>query len=782
MIKFLTVIAFLFLIPLINCSNQGSLKSEYFYSFQPIDFHDGARHIIFADFDGDGNEEYLYQTGTKGLLLNNFDGPYPQTAYHLCGALNVDKFQALNFIGDAAPEIFLPVRKENQAWLEIWGVKHSFGAIECEFIQKTRPIEGLDNDGDGTWDGRINQFQVLDINGDGQRDILISVETDYDKNPRGIIAYDGKTGDKFWEFPIAGRPGSIFCADLTGDSIKEIVFGTWAPDNGNIIGDMDDSFSYLICLTPDGQLNWKHIMGGIFCATRYVIADINKNGIDEIICTYASGNRADKTTTFELQIRGGKTGEILRYLRLPIEFMQPFIADLNRDGKQEILITNNEKDIFIFNTNLDLLRKSSLGSNIAFCEVCEIVDINQDGTQEIIVSGKKSLYILNDQLEILGKYQATMPIHQAHYFKHPHYGELISLTLWKKENFRNSILLKIHLTSEFQKIINLSPAKNSYVFLLIIFAAGIVTALFALKIIPFLFRKSSSKSIHKLNERRNSLLQTLALFGHGKTATGNLDRLCLLFKNLPKDTFPSPEHQKRINNTITTYFKFTSLQLAEIIKKSKATAIGINRLKNFEKNYKKLENLLSDYKAGTISNNKIEKFSTEISSTVESLEKNIESIKMELAIFYNTDIFATVKEVLAAVSPDLRKENIIFKYFLIKSDVDAIGFIDKFDFSTIFNELIRNAINSMFSTLTKEIKVKIDIQDEKILIEVTDSGYGIKKENINKIFDRDYSTKKDGGFGLFHAKNTLGKYNGKIKVIQSAPGKGTTMRVEVKKV
>jgi signal transduction histidine kinase len=106
-------------------------------------------------------------------------------------------------------------------------------------------------------------------------------------------------------------------------------------------------------------------------------------------------------------------------------------------------------------------------------------------------------------------------------------------------------------------------------------------------------------------------------------------------------------------------------------------------------------------------------------------------------------------------------------------------FIDPHDLQQILINLIINAIQSMNSgdgTLT----VSGYQQGPVAVIEVSDTGAGISDEEMGRIFDPFYTTKKPGegtGLGLWLTYEIVKNYNGEISV-KSEKGKGTRFRVE----
>jgi len=778
--KFLLNVFLISLLPSTILLSQETPRDNQTISFEQIGYYEGVISRLFADFDGDGNEEFLFTTGKHGVLVNDFDNENDQTACHLAGAFDVIRFYARDFSGDPSPEIFIPLKQGDSTWIEIWGVDPSFGSLECQFILKTESVSGFDANNDGEWDGIFKDCQVSDINNDGQKDILSTIDTGYDKNPRGIWTFDGRNGKLLWKFPTAGQSGTIECADATGDSKAEIIFNTWGPDNKNIIGDTDDSHSYLFCCNQQGQQLWRHEMGGIFADIVFTLGDIDNDRQTEILCSYFSGDAANKNTHFELQIRSGRTGKVEKYIQFTSKINQIFLTDLDRDGNSEI-VTCSGNFIYILNSDLKVLHKTQFSMPLEAGGLGEIVDINGDGELEVFAASANRLLVYNSQLNLIGQYRTEMRIDSMHYFKHPVYGGLISLIQGRREKNTNGLFLKINQTSSVLK--GFSPQSGfSHLFLLLVFVAGVGLTLLVLKLILFLRKSNLIVSERRIAENRDNFLKALSVFEHGATAATNLVNLGLFFKNIPQDQPVPSEFIKKLDETVQTYLDVTSNRLTEIVNKSKLADTDKKIIESFEKNKKELENLLNRYQKTGLPKDRIDKLAREVPKTIESLEEIIKLFGKNLSRFYRCDVLATIKETLLAVSPCLKKEDIQFQKLLVEGDIAGYGFISKTEFSEVIEELLTNAVCAMKNAPTKEIMITIVSGEKRIRIEVSDTGCGIDSKNYEKIFDRDFSTKPEGGFGLYHVKAILDKYGGKIKILQGSPGKGTTIRVDIKKI
>ncbi len=95
--------------------------------------------------------------------------------------------------------------------------------------------------------------------------------------------------------------------------------------------------------------------------------------------------------------------------------------------------------------------------------------------------------------------------------------------------------------------------------------------------------------------------------------------------------------------------------------------------------------------------------------------------------------------------------------------------------------LVKNAIDAMKGK--GEISVVIENENNLVKILVSDTGNGIPKNQFKRIFEPGFTTKKRGwGLGLSLTKRIVEEYHkGKIKVLSSEIGKGTTIQVSFKK-
>lgn len=98
-------------------------------------------------------------------------------------------------------------------------------------------------------------------------------------------------------------------------------------------------------------------------------------------------------------------------------------------------------------------------------------------------------------------------------------------------------------------------------------------------------------------------------------------------------------------------------------------------------------------------------------------------------------------------------------------------------FEWVIENLCKNAVDAMEGT--GRITITLSNTDNKTVMEVSDTGKGIARRNLQDVFKPGYTTKKRGwGLGLSLAKRIIEEYHhGKIFVASSEVGVGTTFKI-----
>lgn len=111
---------------------------------------------------------------------------------------------------------------------------------------------------------------------------------------------------------------------------------------------------------------------------------------------------------------------------------------------------------------------------------------------------------------------------------------------------------------------------------------------------------------------------------------------------------------------------------------------------------------------------------------------------------------------------------------------DVIVKINASLFEWVIENLCKNAVDAMDGA--GKISLQFEKIVDKVILDVSDNGKGIRKKNLQTVFKPGFTTKARGwGLGLSLAKRIVEEYHGgKIYVKSSEIGKGTTFRIELK--
>jgi signal transduction histidine kinase len=139
------------------------------------------------------------------------------------------------------------------------------------------------------------------------------------------------------------------------------------------------------------------------------------------------------------------------------------------------------------------------------------------------------------------------------------------------------------------------------------------------------------------------------------------------------------------------------------------------------------------------------------------------------------DVNQVIEQVLAMVGHQARLQNVDVVRELSPSLPKVMADFDKLQ--QVFTNLTLNAIQAMSGG--GKLTLRTSVANSQVRIDVQDTGCGISKENLAKLFTPFFTTKEKGsgvGLGLAVVRGIIERHKGEIKV-QSEVGKGTTFSV-----
>lgn len=149
--------------------------------------------------------------------------------------------------------------------------------------------------------------------------------------------------------------------------------------------------------------------------------------------------------------------------------------------------------------------------------------------------------------------------------------------------------------------------------------------------------------------------------------------------------------------------------------------------------------------------------------------------------FSDVDLGSLLEEVAVDMGPMIEKQGITFTiqnstpHLLVHADAQRL--------KQVVRNLLSNAIR--FAT-NKSIRIDVHVHPKEAHISVIDTGIGIAKENISKLFqkfsqvgDAETRQSKGTGLGLYICKKIVEAHQGWIKAESKGEGQGTTITVSL---
>ncbi|HOP07812.1 MAG TPA: response regulator [candidate division Zixibacteria bacterium] len=177
----------------------------------------------------------------------------------------------------------------------------------------------------------------------------------------------------------------------------------------------------------------------------------------------------------------------------------------------------------------------------------------------------------------------------------------------------------------------------------------------------------------------------------------------------------------------------------------------------------------------------LDKYMNGISDNVEKIKRFTSNLMDLTPISGKKEVFRFEKmltEVVDYLRPQKRYAGVTIG---LNAPEEAVPFeADSIHIQQLLYNLFNNAADATVDCATRSINANLAVDSSvgTFAVTIKDTGQGIDPELLKKAFNEKFTTKKNGhGFGLLVCKRIIDSHDGKLS-IESAPGQGTSIRVD----
>jgi hypothetical protein len=308
---------------------------------------DGANAVAIADVNGDGKPDLVVANwcayssctapGTNvGVLLGNGDGTFQPAVEYASGGLYADSVAIAQLRGPGQP---LDIIVANCG---------SSSQVNCVDTSGSGDVTVLLGNGDGTFNTAVSyslgasgatSVAVADVNGDGKLDLIVATGS----NAAGLVGVLFGNGDGTFQAEATYSSGglsplALAVADLNGDGKPDVVVSNqWADDT--------DTNSNVSVLLNDGTGKFptpvSNLTGG-FYPDSIAIADVNRDGKPDLVVANSSvGSDGGLGNVGVLLGKGDGTFQAAAaYLSGGYGAAAVAVADVSGDGILDVVVAN----------------------------------------------------------------------------------------------------------------------------------------------------------------------------------------------------------------------------------------------------------------------------------------------------------------------------------------------------------------------------------------------------------------------------------------------------------
>ena len=726
--------------------------------------------------------------------------------YNFHGILMEDRPASYDFTGDGVNEIV--VFSNDDEWIYLSAID----VVKNRMVFRERPIvHASPKKARPHWDINYYYPVVTDLEGDGKDELIFNINSGYSLFPRELLALSLPELEIIHRFPHHMGYVKPVVVDLDEDGKKEIALGNVATNNFSPDSTLSDAFTWKIILNHQFEpIKPPKIFGQKFSAIHYFPLQIKNKPYLLMYC------RPELPQSQLMLYHSDYSIEIKK--TFPFQLISVYI---NEQDSLFPIIATNKKQLIYLDSRLQIAQSFSFSPSMNRMLIFAQLPLEENTKYYLCGVNNKGLYLLNKEAEqvtfislpVIGSNQSAQLIH-INSSPHPVFfvktrNARYQISLISNPLYRYRIFGEIFL----------------FLFLIALLTVGHWTLNQIWRYVSY-FVHSLHHSDHAIilldhkgrivsvNRKLNQLLslkkplQRTSHYYHSLSDRPEIVEAIQECANTGKKvnrmfSFELPDKSFFGEVTITpfrSYFNFINTFLVEI--KDSTREVLLERQQNWQRNLRKIIHDIKTPLAGVqlqlqaLYMNIVEKYPEMENEVLDKLEK----AHKELFRIYNI-----TKDFLKYTKLNqIQLDRIPLKEFIreclhpfrihfsddfhIESQIHPTTpqFVwwDKRQIELLLHILIENSLDA----LQGKGKIEVTVQPftsspangkKWIEIRISDNGPGIPPEFRDKIFEPNFSTKKEGsGLGLSFARQIVLLHGGTIEFF-SVVSSGTVFVVKL---
>ena len=278
----------------------------------------------------------------------------------------------------------------------------------------------------------------------------------------------------------------------------------------------------------------------------------------------------------------------------------------------------------------------------------------------------------------------------------------------------------------------------------------------------------------KLKTAQEKLLETAREVGMAEVATGVLHNVGNVLNSV---SVTAESVQKRVRNSKISYLSDVVALLNEHTEELGTFMTAEERGKKIPAFLANLSEELVDEQGRCLESLEVlAKHVQEVGAIIQLQQSHAKA----MGLIEPTSIAELVENSLQINAEALKRDNVQVKHNL--ATLPNL-LLDRHKILQILTNLVCNAAYALSESDRQDKVLTINVKETesgRLRIDVCDNGVGIPEENLTRIFEHGFTTKKKGhGFGLHSTALSANELNGSIVARSDGPGKGAVFTVEL---